>query len=277
MWPCSPQHDDVQLVRSVNAAYQRAHVGGGAGAGDEDEIARQAFAVEHVGAEEISWLRHNRFRRDHGNLQRRQQANHSGAFVADIYANRAGAHYSRKSFGDADCGVDQLIGSSISHNPRILGKIAEQRNRQVMRRGVENPLRVSGGAQDGVAQSRGRTVDDLHRGDSFYRRVGELLDQRDLLHYWLHNHRSLYLAANKRHGHSSHNLVRCDHLFVQALYQPGSSNWDEGLSEVGETRPRLWFRRQDPLTAKLGNRTLVARMASLRAPVGLKPEQKCIL
>jgi len=71
--------------------------------------------------------------------------------------------------------------------------------------------------------------------------------------------------------------VRCDHLFVQALYQPGSSNWDEGLSEVGETRPRLWFRRQDPLTAELGNRTLVARMASLRAPVGLKPEQKCIL
>src|SRR5271157_2652982 len=97
MWPCSPQHDDVQLVRSVDAAYQRAHVGGGAGAGNENEIAREAFAVEHVGAEEISRLRHNRFRRDHSDLQRRQQADHSRAFVADIHANRAGAHHSAKA------------------------------------------------------------------------------------------------------------------------------------------------------------------------------------
>ena len=47
----SLQNDDVQPMRAVHSADQRAHVGGGAWAGDENKIADQSLAAEHVSRE----------------------------------------------------------------------------------------------------------------------------------------------------------------------------------------------------------------------------------
>src|SRR5271165_3162616 len=202
MWPCSPQHDDMQLVRSVDAAHQRAHVGGGAGAGNENEIAREAFAVEHIGAKQITRLGHNRLGCDHRDLERRQQAHHGCAFLACIDTDRPGAGYGSERLSYSRVGVDHLIGIGISHDPRIAGDIAEQRNRQIMRRSIENAVGIAGYAQDGIAQSRRRTVDDLDRSNCVCRRSCELIEQRNLFCRMRHckhcsNHRSLYLSGAK--------------------------------------------------------------------------------
>ena len=118
------------------------------------------------GAKEIARLRHNRLCCDYCDLQRRQQAHHAGAFVADIDADRPGARHRGEGLGYTSGGVDHLIGTGIRQNPWILCEVAEQRNRQVMRWSIENAVRIAGDAENGIAQSRGRTIDDLDRGDS---------------------------------------------------------------------------------------------------------------
>ena len=84
-----------------------------------------------------------------------------------------------------------------------------------------NPLRVAGCPQDGIAQSRGRAVDDFHRGDSLNRRIGELVDQRGLCRYLQHSEdRSLYRPAAKNYGHLSHNVSAREHFSAQAYSHP---------------------------------------------------------
>ena len=54
----------MQLVRTVHTIDQRPHVGGGAWASDEDEVAPQHFAILEIWTEEIARALCNGFRRD---------------------------------------------------------------------------------------------------------------------------------------------------------------------------------------------------------------------
>src|SRR5271169_900139 len=78
-------HDkDVQTMRAVYTADERTHVGSGAGSGDEDKTASQAFAAENVFTKQVARLGHDGFRCDDGDVQRREQARHSGSLIADV-------------------------------------------------------------------------------------------------------------------------------------------------------------------------------------------------
>ena len=55
-------------MRAVYPTDQRTHVGGGAGAGNEYEVADQALAAEYVFAKQVARLRHDSFRRDHNDM-----------------------------------------------------------------------------------------------------------------------------------------------------------------------------------------------------------------
>src|SRR5579863_9982848 len=96
-------------MRTVHTDNERPHVSGGTGAGDENQIPLEAFAVEHVGVEEVAWALDDALFRQEDDVERHEQARRGDERPAERDADRASAGDSSKSFGDADVGGGEFV------------------------------------------------------------------------------------------------------------------------------------------------------------------------
>src|SRR5664279_1022240 len=134
----SLQNNDVQPMWTVYSADQWTHISGSTGAGDENEIASQSLASKHIFTKQVARLRHDVFRGNHRDVQRREQARHAGLLKADVNTDRPGASHSRERFGNASRGVHHLVGSGTGLDPRVACEVGEQLGGKVLRRSEQN-------------------------------------------------------------------------------------------------------------------------------------------
>src|SRR5580765_8197419 len=96
-------------MRSMHAADERAHVGGGARSGDNDDVAFQSIAIEAGGVEKIARAADDALARQEHDTKGHQEAGGTDQRAAQRNANGTGAGNSGEGFGDADGGSGKLF------------------------------------------------------------------------------------------------------------------------------------------------------------------------
>ena len=145
----------MQLVRTVHAAHQRAHVRSGAGPGDEHEIAIQTFAADAIVAEKIARRFDDVFRGEDSDVHARQQTDESGVVGIEGDADCSGARHAGERVGDADVGGREFGFAAPSENAGQAFARREKFGRKIRRRRHSDAARPGRDADDGAGQGFG--------------------------------------------------------------------------------------------------------------------------
>ena|SRR5215475_537504 len=96
-------------MRAVYATDERTHVGGGAGTGDDHEVALEGFTFKSFRKEEVAGALDDAFAGEKDDVERHEQAGGSDQRASERNADRAGAGDSGEGFGHADRGGGELL------------------------------------------------------------------------------------------------------------------------------------------------------------------------
>ncbi len=144
------ENDDVQPVRAVHTAHQRAHVRRGAWPGDENEIAIQTFAADAIAAKKIARRFDDIFGGEDGDVHAREKTDESGVIGIERNADGARARDAGESIRDADIRRTEFgFAAPCEHAGQTLAR-REKICRQIRGWGDGDAARRGRRAQDGA-------------------------------------------------------------------------------------------------------------------------------
>ena len=149
-------------MRAVHADNERAHVGRGAGTRDENQISLQAFAIKHIGIEEITRSFDDALFRQQDDIERHEQAGRGNERPAERDADRARAGDSGESFGNPDIGDGEFVVVGLGDDASETAQSIDERYGKKLRLGENDALRFAGCQRDDIAQ---RDWGSLHSPD----------------------------------------------------------------------------------------------------------------
>ena len=167
---------------TMYADNERSHIRGSAGARDENEISLEAFAVEHIGIEEIARALDNALFGQQDDVKRHEQAGRGDERPAERNADRAGAGDRGERFGDADVGGGEFVVVGLRNDAGEAAQSIDERDGEKFGLGKDDALRLTGGESDDVAQRYWGSFDSPDHGGGF---GGVLLKGRgEIDHLW---------------------------------------------------------------------------------------------
>ena len=152
---------------TVHTDNERAHIRGGTGARDENEISLEAFAIKHIGIEKVARAFDDTLFGQQDDVERHEQARCGDQRPSERDADRTGAGDGSESFGDADVGGGKFVVVRFWDDAGEAAQAIDKRDRKKFGLGEDDALRFAGCEGDHVAQRDWRSFDSPDHGGGF--------------------------------------------------------------------------------------------------------------
>jgi hypothetical protein len=162
----------------VYAEDERAHVGRGAWAGNQDEIPLEGLALQASRIEQVAGPLDDALAGKNHDVQRHEQGRDTDERSTERDANRSGGSDARECFGDTDSRCGQLVIPGAESHAFQTRKRSEKLRREKFGFAQDDAVGTFRGALNGIADGQGRALTAPHRrgnlGGVFLKRGGQV-------------------------------------------------------------------------------------------------------